>query len=80
MWEARAHPEGFADLLGWVCDVAVPAIEVDPLHVGSEVYSSPDHRLVVISKWRGTPRELPAPPGHLLARRPHAWDFTPVDR
>jgi hypothetical protein len=58
----------------------VPELEHQPLHVSSEVFSSPDHRLVVISKWRGEPTELPAPPERLLARRPHAWDFTPVDR
>lgn len=81
MWEARAHPEGLAELLSWVCDTALPAIEVDPLHVSSEVYSSTDSRVVVISKWRGSsPPPLADPPGHLMARPPHAWDFAPVDR
>lgn len=81
MWEARAHPEGYTDLLGWVCDVAVPAIEAHPLHITSEVFASTDHRLVVISKWRGSqPLPLGDPPGHLVARRPHWWDFAPVDR
>ncbi|MGC9666663.1 hypothetical protein ACNTMW_08915 [Planosporangium sp. 12N6] len=80
MWEVRAHPEGFADLLSWVCEAGVPEIESRPLHVSTEVFSSADDRIVVISKWRGAPEELPAPPGHLVARRPHSWDFTPVDR
>jgi hypothetical protein len=80
MWEVRAHPEGFADLLSWVCDAAVPAIERYPLHVSSEVYSSTDQRIVVISKWRSAPESLADPPSHLVARPPHAWDFTQVDR
>ncbi len=80
MWEVRAHPEGFTDLLSWVCDAALPRIEAHPLHITSEVYSSTDHRLVVISKWRGAPEPFADPPGHLVARKPHSWDFTPVDR
>ena len=80
MWEVRAYPEGFADLLAWVCDVALPDIEADPSHVASEVFSSADHRIVVISKWRRAPAALPEPPAHLVTRSAHAWDFTPVDR
>jgi hypothetical protein len=80
MWEVRAHPEGFTDLLSWVCDAALPEIEAHPLHITSEVLSSTDHRLVVISKWRSAPEPLADPPGHLVARKPQSWDFTPVDR
>lgn len=80
MWEVRARPERFGDLLAWVCDSALPPVEASPLHVGSEVFSSTDHRVVVISKWRGEPEPLPEPPEDLVARPPHAWDFTPVDR
>jgi len=80
MWEVRAHPEGFTELISWVCEAALPAIEVEPLHIASEVFSSTDHRLVVISKWRSNPVELPEPPRHLVARKPHSWDFAPVDR
>lgn len=80
MWEVRAHPEGFTDLLSWVCDTALPEIEAHPLHITSEVLSSTDHRLVVISKWRSAPEPLADPPGHLVARKPQSWDFTPVDR
>jgi hypothetical protein len=80
MWEVRAHPEGFTDLLSWVCEAAVPGIESHPLHIASEVFSSADHRIVVISKWRSAPESMADPPGHLVARKPHAWDFTPVDR
>jgi len=63
-----------------VCDVAVPRLEVLPQHVASEVYSSTDNRIVVITKWRNTPENLPAPPPKLVARAPHIWDFSPVDR
>ena len=80
MWEVRATASGFADLLSWVCDEALPPLEVLPQHVSSDVYSSADHRIVVITKWRNTPEALPAPPERLMARAPHVWDFTPVDR
>ena len=80
MWEARAEPARFADLLTWVCDTALPAIEVLPLHISSEVFSSTDARVVVISKWRGSPVSLADPPPTLVARPPHSWDFAPVDR
>lgn len=79
MWEVRGHPARIPELVTWVCDTALPAVEVDPSHAGSEVFSSSD-RVVVISRWRGEPLSLPAPPAELVARRPHAWDFTPVDR
>jgi hypothetical protein len=80
MWEVRALGSRFDELLTWVCDVAVPGIEVLPQHVSSDVYSSTDKRIVVISKWRHTPQDLPVPPADLVARSPHVWDFSPVDR
>jgi hypothetical protein len=80
MWEVRASVSGFAELLSWVCDEALPNLEMLPQHVSSEVYSSADHRIVVVTKWRNTPEALPAPPERLIARSPHVWDFTPVDR
>jgi hypothetical protein len=80
MWEVRAQQRTFTDLLTWVCDVAVPTIEPHPLHISSEVLSSPDFRLVVISRWRGAPEAFREPPAHLITRAPHCWDFTPVDR
>ena len=80
MWEVRAHPESFDELLSWVCEAALLDVEVEPLHVSSEVFTSTDHRIVVLSRWRGTPRSLAEPPNHLVARRPHEWDFTAVDR
>ena len=79
-WEVRAYPEGFTDLLSWVCDVAVPEIEADPRHIASEIFTSTDHRIVVISKWRSEPAPLPDPPAGLVARSAHSWDFTPVIR
>jgi hypothetical protein len=80
MWEVRAHPEAFAELLAWVCEKAVPDIEAHPLHVSSEVFSSTDHRVVVISRWRRDALDLAEPAPHLVARKPHSWDFAPVDR
>ena len=81
MWEVRAHPEALTDLLSWICEAALPKVEVSPLHISSEVFTSTDNRVVVISKWRGsTPEPLADPPGHLVSRRPQAWDFTQVDR
>jgi hypothetical protein len=81
MWEVRADARTFTALLNWVCDVAVPSVEPSPLHVSSEVYSSPDFRLVVITKWRSNPESFPDPPPHLIiTRSPHSWDFSPVDR
>jgi hypothetical protein len=80
MWEVRAQQRTFTELLTWVCDVAIPGIEVNPLHIKSEVFSSPDFRLVVISRWRSNPESFKEPPAHLITRPPHSWDFTPVDR
>ena len=80
MWEVRADARTFTSLLAWVCEVAVPSIEHSPLHVSSEVFSSPDFRLVVISKWRSNPESFLEPPPHLITRPPHSWDFSPVDR
>ena len=80
MWEARAEPYGLPDLITWVCDTVLPEFEHDPRHLSSEVFSSTDHRLVVISKWRSSSRDLPEPPARLVARPPHSWDFTQVDR
>ena len=80
MWEVQAQQRNFTDLLNWVCDVAVPGIEVSPLHISSEVYSSTDFRLVVITKWRSNPEAFREPPPHLITKSPHSWDFSPVDR
>jgi hypothetical protein len=80
MWEAKARPEAMTDALSWVCEVALPILEVDPQHVESEVFSSADSRIVVISRWRGTPVDMPEPPRRLIERAGHSWDFSPVDR
>ena len=80
MWEVRALGSGLDELLIWVCDTALPKLEELPQHVSSEVFSSTDKRIVVISKWRHSPVSLPPPPESLVARAPHVWDFTPVDR
>lgn len=79
MWEVRGAAQRLPELVRWVCDTALPEVEEDPRHAGSEVFSSAD-RVVVISWWRGEPVPLPEPPADLVARPPHAWDFTPVTR
>lgn len=80
MWEARAEPGRLPALVEWVCDTALPRIEVSPLHIQSEVFSSSDDRCVVISRWRGEPEPLAPAPPVLVTRPPHEWDFTLVDR
>lgn len=79
MWEVRGVPERLPALVDWVCDTALPHIERDPRHVDSQVFSATE-RVVVISRWRGEPVSLPAPPDELVARAAHEWDFAPVDR
>lgn len=80
MWEVRSRPDKLRDLLSWVCEMALPEVEVLPLHVSSEVYASTENRVVVVSKWRSDPATLPDPPGRLVSRSPRSWDFAPVDR
>lgn len=80
MWEVKCHPEAMADVLAQVCDVAVPDLEANPRHVASEVFTSTDHRIVVISRWRSDPVSLPDPPRYKVDGPPHSWDFSPVDR
>ncbi len=80
MWEVRGYPPTFSELLQWVCDIAVPTMEQHYQHISTEVFSSTDHRIVVISRWHGQPPDAPQPPADLVARSAHAWDFTPVDR
>lgn len=80
MWEVRAQQRTFTELLNWVCEKAIPSMEVHPLHIMSEVFSSPDYRIVVVSRWRSNPTPFPQPPAHLVTRAPYSWDFAPVDR
>ena len=80
MVEMAAHPEAHQDLVDWACAVAVPELERQLDHVSSEVFTSADHRLVVISRWRSSPVTLADPPSHWLRSPAHAWDFSPVDR
>jgi hypothetical protein len=80
MWEVKAHPESMAEVLHWVCEAGIPPLEDHPQHVESEVFSSTDHRIVVISWWRADPISLADPPRHLIERPGHFWDFSTVDR
>lgn len=79
MWEVRSTHESVDALVEWLRRSGLPQIESDPDHVHSDVYRSRE-RVVVITTWRSRAKDLPAPPESLVARPPHAWDFTPVDR
>lgn len=78
MWEVRAAAGQVEELLAWVRGHGVPTLTgADRV----EVYRSDaggEQRVVVISHWSGPPAALPDPPGELVARAPHAWDFQRV--
>jgi hypothetical protein len=80
MWEVVAHPEAHADVLSWICESAVPALEARPSHVSSEVLTSTDGRVVVVTRWRRDPEDPESPPRYHLAQRARSWDFSAVDR
>jgi hypothetical protein len=80
MWEVIAQPEAQADVLSWVCEVAVPALEVRPLHISSQVLTSTDGRVVVVSRWRGEPLDPESPPRYKITHPARSWDFHEVDR
>ena len=66
MWEAVAAPGRTAELADWAA-AAFP---------GGAVYVSADERVVVVADGATTPD--PEPPGDLIARAPHGWDFARV--
>jgi hypothetical protein len=68
MWEAKAADGRTDDLLAWTLQHA---------SADAQIYRSADGRIVVIDP---TDTDLPDPPPDLLARPPHAWRFTPVER
>jgi hypothetical protein len=70
MWEVRAADGRLAELLAYVDAHADPA---------AQVFRSDgtDPRVVVIDP---TGRGLPEVPAELIARAPHAWKFTQVER
>jgi hypothetical protein len=63
MWEAVAAPGRARDLADWAA-TAFPK---------GTVYVSVDERVVVITEGAVAPD--PEPPGDLVARTPHAWEF-----
>lgn len=69
MWEARAAAGRLAELVAYVTEVADRAASV--------YRSDADERVVVIDP---TGTGVAEPPGELLARPAHAWDFEPVAR
>jgi hypothetical protein len=68
MWEVRAASGQTDALLAWVLERADPA---------ACVYRSADGRLVMIDE---SDTGLPDAPSELVARAPHSWRFTPVQR
>jgi hypothetical protein len=68
MWEVRAATGKLERLVTWTL-AAAPA--------GAAVYRSAEDRVVVIDPGGGDPGD---PPGELVSRPPHAWDFIPVPR
>jgi hypothetical protein len=68
MWEAVAAPGRLDELVAWAMQHA---------RVEAQLYRSADDRVVVIDP---TGVGLADPPGELIARAPHAWDFDPVPR
>jgi hypothetical protein len=80
MWEVLAHPEARDEVLSWVSEAAVPAIEALPGHVSSEVLTTTEGRVVVVSRWRNEPVNPETPASYLLAAPARSWDFNLVDR
>ncbi|CAM3268972.1 antibiotic biosynthesis monooxygenase family protein [Stackebrandtia soli] len=80
MWEVKGHAERIGELVAWT-DGALSGIETSPGCLGAQLFRSED-RVVVITTWRDRDAavDLPEPAPELIARPPHAWDFTPVER
>jgi hypothetical protein len=80
MWEARAVSQQAAEeLVDWVYAQALPAMG-EPAPQQVRVFRGDEARVVVVTWWPGPSRDLPPPPQSLVARTPHAWDFTDVTR
>jgi hypothetical protein len=71
MWEARARTGKQDDLLRWVEETALPAL--DGCH--TDVYLGGQDRVVVIARSPVGPPRLPDPPDDLLERPAHQWPF-----
>lgn len=76
MWEVRAHEYRLDDLLSWVREHAVTALDAGG---GRDlaVYRSEEERVVIIAHFEEDqdPVILPEPPEHLVARPAHQWPF-----
>lgn len=77
MWEARAQDGRLDDLLSWVREHAVSALDAGG---GKElgVYRSAEERVVIIAHFDEDPVTLPEPPADLVARPAHQWPFVRV--
>jgi len=74
MWEVRATPGRFAELLALVLAQADPSAQV---YRGAGSEGAESDRLVLIDP---TGRGVVDVPEDLLARAPHRWQFEPVRR
>ncbi|GAB0104184.1 hypothetical protein JMUB6875_31580 [Nocardia sp. JMUB6875] len=74
MWEVKAPPNKYPELLDWIDSVAVPAVRASGAEVTS--YASADFRAAIIATGPGIGGDLPLPPADLVARPAKHWLFT----
>lgn len=81
MWEARAAGTDEASaLVDWLLSVALPALADQPGYDAAEVFTGAENRVVVLAWFRAEPPDLPEPPGRLMARPAHSWEFRSAGR
>jgi hypothetical protein len=75
MWEAAAAPGRLDELVGWIRQVALPALG----STDARLFRSDDDRVVVIASVPGNmhPR-IGVDPGDLVRRAPHQWSFSEI--
>ena len=78
MWETVAEADTLAELLGWVTEVAEPAVMVADPGCSVQIYQSEDNRVVVIATGTTAAPTLPDPPAALCRRLPHQWQFESI--
>jgi len=77
MWEVRARDGRLEDLLAWVREHAVNALDAAGCK-DFAVYRSDQERVVIIAHFDEDPVELAEPPEDLVARPVHQWPFVRV--
>lgn len=83
MWEARIEPGRLADAEAALFERSWPMLRARDGYLSGEVYrsTSPDERLVVISRWRGAAAAAAVPELDVpyVARPSYTWQFVQVD-